>query len=113
MRSELKCFRCGKKLKHKEEVWRDKERKPTCEDCIDDDVLDLVDDEWVDMIKDEIEEEYDRNVKKWRSKHILERCPKCDELTWKRKDKEFECSSCGYPDEDIMEEKKVWGNVNK
>jgi formylmethanofuran dehydrogenase subunit E len=83
---KLKCFRCNHAL-DKDNVWRDIEGKPICEDCAYEDAMDCDDDEWLFNAVMNAGKDF-RNIP-------LDRCVNgCGELVYHYKDQEPLCPDC-------------------
>jgi hypothetical protein len=65
MSTNLHCFTCGDEFKRKSDVWRDKENKPICYDCLWEQLLCKWADWWIDPLLEQVENKFDRNYKKW------------------------------------------------
>ena len=61
----LRCFRCGKKFKYGNDVFRDSDNYPVCETCLCEILSETWDDDYTEYILSEIKKKFNRKYNKW------------------------------------------------
>jgi hypothetical protein len=93
---KLRCFNCGYKFKNRNEVFRDKNNYPLCEDCLYEDLDDEWDNDYIDEIIKDVAKDFKGNYKKFKI-NFYETMDKCDGCSGKQYDPMY------YPKDSMTE----------
>src|SRR4030042_6194366 len=118
---KLRCFRCGRKFKNKNEVYRDLSGWPLCEECLYEDISDEWDNDYIDEIIKDITKKFNRNYERFYDDFFetMEECNGCSEkdndITYYPKDSMTEINGKKYCEMcmDEIDNKKVEAKVNE
>ena len=75
---KLKCFICRKSFNKKEDVFRNLDKYPVCENCLIEEIEETWDNENTDYIFNEIKKSFNRNYFKWNKEVFIESMIECN-----------------------------------